>query len=130
LVLPTALVGVVGYLALTAVQILGVGDRIAPAASAVVIGFLARIVALRMGAPQLVVAVPAALILLPGLTIFRSMYVATLDATETMAGAGGMLTAMAIILGAAAGIVLGDHLARPFTRHVGAVERRQRTVRR
>ncbi|NUP74811.1 MAG: threonine/serine exporter family protein, partial [Sinomonas sp.] len=41
LVLPTALVGVVGYLALTAVQILGVGDRIAPAASAVVIGFLA-----------------------------------------------------------------------------------------
>ncbi|WP_136609213.1 threonine/serine exporter family protein [Sinomonas albida] len=130
LVLPTAFVGLVGYLALTGAQALGVGDRIAPAASAVVIGFLARIIALRMGAPQLVVAVPAALILLPGLTIFRSMYVATLDSTQTAAGAGGMLAAMAIILGAAAGVVLGDHLARPFTRSAGGVERRRRTVRR
>ncbi|MDQ4504607.1 threonine/serine exporter family protein [Sinomonas sp. ASV322] len=130
LVVPTALVGVAGYLALTGVQLVGVGDRIAPAASAVVIGFLARIVALRMGAPQLVVAVPAALILLPGLTIFRSMYVATLDAAQITQGAGGMLTAMAIILGAAAGIVLGDNLARPFTRGGAAVERRRRNVRR
>ncbi|WP_334172792.1 threonine/serine ThrE exporter family protein [Sinomonas sp.] len=130
LVIPTALVGVVGYLVLTGVQLIGVGDRVAPAASAVVIGFLARIVALRMGAPQLVVAVPAALILLPGLTIFRSMYVATLDVNQTDAGAGGMLTAMAIILGAAAGIVLGDHLARPFTQKAGSVERRRRWMRR
>ncbi|MEA5454210.1 threonine/serine exporter family protein [Sinomonas sp. JGH33] len=130
LVLPTALVGVAGYLALTGVQQLGVGDRIAPAASAVVIGFLSRIVALRLGAPQLVVAVPAALILLPGLTIFRSMYVATLDAAQITQGAGGMLTAMAIILGAAAGIVLGDNLGRPFTRAGASIERRRRTVRR
>lgn len=130
LVIPTALVGIVGYLALTGAQLLGVGDRISPAVSAVVIGFLARLVALRMGAPQLVVAVPAALILLPGLTIFRSMYVATLDAAQLSAGAGGMLTAMAIILGAAAGIVLGDNLARPFTRSVASVERRRRWMRR
>ena len=93
-------------------------------------GFLARIVALRLGAPQLVVAVPAALILLPGLTIFRSMYVASVDATQIVAGAGGMLTAMAVILGAAGGIVLGDNLARPFTRNVAALERRRRSRRR
>lgn len=130
LVLPTAAVGVVGYLALTGVGLLGVGDRLAPAVSAVVMGFLARIVALRMGAPQLVVAVPAALILLPGLTIFRSMYVATLDAAQITAGAGGMLTAMAIILGAAAGVVLGDNLARPFTRSATSLERRRRARRR
>lgn len=130
LVLPTAAVGVAGYLALTGVELLGVGDRLAPAVSAVVMGFLARIVALRMGAPQLVVAVPAALILLPGLTIFRSMYVATLDAAQITSGAGGMLTAMAIILGAAAGVVLGDNLARPFTRSATSLERRRRARRR
>jgi uncharacterized membrane protein YjjP (DUF1212 family) len=130
LVLPTAAVGVVGYLALTGVGLLGVGDRLAPAASAVVMGFLARIVALRLGAPQLVVAVPAALILLPGLTIFRSMYVATVDASQITAGAGGMLTAMAIILAAAAGVVLGDNLARPFTRSATSLERRRRSRRR
>ncbi|GAB4100594.1 threonine/serine ThrE exporter family protein [Sinomonas halotolerans] len=130
LVLPTAAVGIAGYLALTGVGLLGVGDRIAPAASAIVMGFLARIVALRLGAPQLVVAVPAALILLPGLTIFRSMYIATVDADQIGTGAGGMLTAMAIILGAAAGIVLGDNLARPFTKNVASLERRRRSRRR
>ena len=76
-----------------------------------VIGLLARVVALRMGAPQLVVAVPAALILLPGLTIFRSMYVLTIEESEILLGAGGMLNAGAIVLGVAAGIVLGDTLA-------------------
>ena len=65
------------------------GPRFSPALAAVVIGLLARVVALRMGAPQLVVAVPAALILLPGLTIFRSMYVLTIEESEILLGAGG-----------------------------------------
>jgi uncharacterized membrane protein YjjB (DUF3815 family) len=105
--------------------VLGIGDRFAPAIAAVVIGLLARVVALRMGAPQLVVAVPAALILLPGLTIFRSMYVLTVEESEILAGAGGMLNAGAIVLGTAAGIVLGDVLARPLTRSLASNERRR-----
>ena len=79
LLLPTAAVGVVGYLVLIGGDALGVGPRFSPALAAVIIGLLARVVALRMGAPQLVVAVPAGLILLPGLTIFRSMYVLTIE---------------------------------------------------
>ena len=89
------------------------------------IGLLARVVALKMGAPQLVVAVPAALILLPGLTIFRSMYVLTIEESEILFGAGGMLNAGAIVLGTAAGIVLGDTLARPLTRSLASNERRR-----
>ena len=58
LLLPTAAVGVVGYLVLIGGDALGIGSRFAPALAAVVIGLLARVVALRMGAPQLVVAVP------------------------------------------------------------------------
>jgi uncharacterized membrane protein (UPF0182 family) len=95
------------------------------AIAAVVIGLLARVVALKMGAPQLVVAVPAALILLPGLTIFRSMYVLTIEESEILLGAGGMLNAGAIVLGTAAGIVLGDTLARPLTRSLASNERRR-----
>ncbi|MBT2533151.1 threonine/serine exporter family protein [Arthrobacter sp. ISL-48] len=125
LLVPTAAVGMAGYLVLLGAESLGIGDRFSPALSAIVIGLLARVVALKMGAPQLVVAVPAALILLPGLTIFRSMYVLTIEESEILLGAGGMLNAGAIVLGAAAGIVLGDTLARPLTRSLASNERRR-----
>lgn len=125
LLLPTAAVGVAGYLVLLGASSLGISDRFSPALSAVVIGLLARVVALKMGAPQLVVAVPAALILLPGLTIFRSMYVLSIEESEILLGAGGMLNAGAIVLGAAGGIVLGDTLARPLTRSLASNERRR-----
>ncbi len=125
LLMPTAAVGLVGFFALWAASAVGLGDRLSPAASAVVIGLLARVVALRLGAPQLVVAVPAALILLPGLKIFRSMYVLTVEETDILLGAGGMLNAAAIVLGVAAGIVLGDNLARPLTRNLASNERRR-----
>ncbi|MGO4858164.1 threonine/serine ThrE exporter family protein [Arthrobacter sp. 2MCAF14] len=125
LLLPTAAVGLVGYFVLWGASNLGFGDRLSPAISAVVIGLLARIVALRLGAPQLVVAVPAALILLPGLKIFRSMYVLTVQEADVLLGSGGMLNAGAIVLGVAAGIVLGDNLARPLTKGLASNERRR-----
>jgi uncharacterized membrane protein YjjP (DUF1212 family) len=125
LLLPTAGVGVVGYLVLWGATAFGVGDRFSPALAAVVIGLLGRVVALKMGAPQLVVAVPASLILLPGLTIFRSMYFLTVEESQILDGAGGMLNAAAIVLGVAAGIVLGDTLARPLTRNLASNERRR-----
>jgi uncharacterized membrane protein YjjP (DUF1212 family) len=125
LLLPTAAVGVVGYLVLIACDAFGLGSRFAPALAAVVIGLLARVVALRMGAPQLVVAVPASLVLLPGLAIFRSMYVLTIEETEILIGAAGMLNAGAIVLGVAGGVVLGDTLARPLTRSLASNEPRR-----
>ncbi|MBB6404417.1 threonine/serine exporter ThrE family protein [Arthrobacter sp. AZCC_0090] len=125
LLLPTAAVGLVGYFVLWGASNLGLGDRLSPAISAVVIGLLARMVALRLGAPQLVVAVPAALILLPGLKIFRSMYVLTVQEADILLGSGGMLNAAAIVLGVAAGIVLGDNLARPLTKGLASNERRR-----
>lgn len=70
-------------------------------------------------------AVPAALILLPGLKIFRSMYVLTVQEADVLLGSGGMLNAGAIVLGVAAGIVLGDNLARPLTKGLASNERRR-----
>jgi uncharacterized membrane protein YjjP (DUF1212 family) len=125
LLLPTAAVGLVGYFVLWGASNFGLGDRLAPALAAVIIGLLARMVALKLGAPQLVVAVPAALILLPGLKIFRSMYVLTVQESDILLGSGGMLNAGAIVLGVAAGIVLGDNLARPLTKGLASNERRR-----
>ncbi|MDN4612139.1 threonine/serine exporter family protein [Arthrobacter burdickii] len=125
LVIPTSLVAVAGYLFLITVMTAGVGYRLAPALAAILIGALSRVVALRLGAPQLVVAVPAVLFLYPGLTIFRSMYMLTLDSALVSDGALGLFNALTVVLAIAAGVVLGDNLARPFTRKLSSNERQR-----
>lgn len=125
LLLPTGLVGLVGYAVLVLSEAAGVGDRLSPAVSAVAIGMVARMVALRLGAPQLVVAVPALLFLLPGLSIFSAMYTWTIDPNAALEGAVGIFNALTVILAIAGGIVLGDNLARPFTRKLGSNEKRR-----
>ena len=89
------------------------------------------IVALRMGAPQLVVAVPAMMFMLPGLMVFRGMYQIAIEnsATFMMAGLFQLFNAMIIIMSIAAGIVLGDVIMRPFTSGLQSNER-SRTRRR
>lgn len=125
LLLPTGAAGLAGYLVLVGATAAGLGDRLAPAVSAVALGMVARMVALRMGAPQLVVAVPAVLFLLPGLSIFRAMYTWTVDPNAALDGAVGIFNALTVILAVAGGTVLGDNLARPFTRKLGSNEKRR-----
>ncbi|GAA1115916.1 threonine/serine ThrE exporter family protein [Citricoccus alkalitolerans] len=125
LLLPTAVVSLAGYAVYVGAEFIGVGSRLTPAIAAVAIGALGRYVALRMGAPQLVVAVPGILFLLPGLTIFRSMYKIAMDTGEMMEGVIGLFNAATIIMAIAAGVVLGDTIARPFTTAFQANERRR-----
>ncbi|MEG9246966.1 threonine/serine exporter family protein [Arthrobacter sp. Soc17.1.1.1] len=125
LVLPTSLVAVAGYLLMISAMAAGAGYRLAPALAAILIGALSRVVALRLGAPQLVVAVPAVLFLYPGLTIFRSMYVLTTDSGVASDGVFGLFNALTIVLAVAAGVVLGDNLARPFTRKLSSDDRQR-----
>ncbi|WP_309081250.1 threonine/serine exporter family protein [Zhihengliuella sp.] len=125
LLLPTAAVSVLGYLTMLLVQQLGIGARLAPAAAAVVIGAAGRWVALRMEAPQMVVAVPAMMFLLPGLMIFRAMYGITVDSGDLVLGITQIMNAFGIILSIAAGIVLGDTIARPLTKGWNSHERRR-----
>ena len=125
MLLPTAAVGLAGLLIYDFVLWAGIGDRIAPAVGAVVIGFLGRIVGLRMGSPQLVVAVPAVLFLLPGLSVFRSIYELTVNAEAPFNGILGLFGALTVILAIAGGAVLGDNLARPFTKGLGSNESRR-----
>ncbi|WP_313821926.1 threonine/serine exporter family protein [Citricoccus sp.] len=125
LLLPTAVVSLTGYAVYVGAEFIGVGSRLTPAIAAVAIGALGRYVALRMGAPQLVVAVPGILFLLPGLTIFRSMYKIAMDTGQMMEGVIGLFNAAVVIMAIAAGVVLGDTIARPFTTAFQANERRR-----
>ena len=125
LLLPTGIVAMLGFFVFTVALNVGVGERLAPAMAAVAIGFVSRIVALRLRSPQLVVAVPAVLYLLPGLLIFRSMYVFTVESTESLNGPLGIFNALTVILAISGGVVLGDNLANPVTRNLGANERRR-----
>ncbi|MDN5755306.1 MAG: threonine/serine exporter family protein [Micrococcaceae bacterium] len=128
LLLPTAGVALTGYLAYLLAQSVGVGDRMAPAVAAIVVGGVGRWVAMKMTAPQLVVAVPAVTFLLPGLTIFRAMYGITIDAGDMSVGLLQMFNAFAIIVAIAGGVVLGDTVARPFTK--GWITHERRRIRR
>ncbi|MCQ2001362.1 threonine/serine exporter family protein [Arthrobacter zhaoxinii] len=126
LVLPTVLIGVAGFLVYQAAEAGGMGPRLTPAVSAIFIGMVARIVALRMGAPQLIVAVPAILFLFPGLAIFRSMYGLSIGTDEMYQGVVGLFDALTVILAISGGVVLGDNLGRPFTRNLNGNDRRNR----
>ncbi|MBW4095292.1 MAG: threonine/serine exporter family protein [Acidobacteria bacterium] len=125
LLLVTGVIGTVSYAVVLAATALGLGDRLAPALAAVVAGMLARIVALRMGAPQLVVAVPAILFLLTGLSIFRAMFVITITPDDTMNGVVGLFNAFVVIMAVAAGTVLGDNMGRPFTKGLTTMDKRR-----
>ncbi len=125
LLLPTAVVALIGYLVFYGGMELGLGGRFAPAVAAVVVGILARVIALRLGAPQLVVAVPSIIFLLVGLSIFRAMFVLTLTPEDSVTGTVGIFNALVVILAVAAGVVLGDNMARPFTRSNTVRDRRR-----
>ncbi|MDO5493408.1 MAG: threonine/serine exporter family protein [Nesterenkonia sp.] len=148
ILVPIGAVSALGFCAFYAAELTGLGERVTPVVGGVVVGALGRLVALRMRAPQLVVAVPAMMFMLPGLMVFRGMYsVAMRTETDVLAGLPvgmresaeiltqvpiGMLTgltdlfnAMIIILGIAAGIVLGDVMMRPFTSALQSHERRR-----
>lgn len=115
----------VGYLFYAGAVDIGLGPSIAPAAAAVAVGFCARVVALSLGAPQLVVAVPASLFLLPGLMLFRAMYEIGSNVDMMSNGVLVLLQATVIILATAIGLVLGDSLARPLTAGLKSNERRR-----
>jgi uncharacterized membrane protein YjjP (DUF1212 family)/uncharacterized membrane protein YjjB (DUF3815 family) len=133
LVLPTAALAVAAsgvYAGLT--RLFDVGAVTATGLSAVALGLVGRLVALRLGAPAMVVVVPASFGLLPGLTIFRGLYeLVGQNATEIgtlsfQAGVATLLGAAGVLLAIATGAILGEIVASPWDRRVARVRRRVR----
>lgn len=116
LILPSAAVGLVGYLSSLALQHLGVGDIITSLLSAAVVAFLARPLALRMGAPPIAIIIPGIFPLLAGLAIFSGAYqLVQPEETVSLATAATNLSA-AVVVNAALGVgaVFGNFLAQPL----------------
>ena len=128
LLLPTVLIAMGGYVLQMLLGGIGLGERATPAVAATAIGFAARFVASKLKAPQLVIAAPAVMFMLPGLMIFRSMYSIVMDTQDMALGMSNMFNAFAIMLSLAGGVVLGDTLCRPLI--AGAKRERGRIRRR
>ena len=127
LLLPTAGIAVGGYLIQLLCEYIGLGVRATPAVVATVIGFAARFAADKLHSPQLVIAAPAVMFLLPGLMIFRAMYSIVFDSSDMSSGLVEMFNAFAIMLSIAGGVVFGDTLCRPLT---SSARRERRLIRR
>jgi uncharacterized membrane protein YjjP (DUF1212 family)/uncharacterized membrane protein YjjB (DUF3815 family) len=121
LVLPAGLLCGAGVgLSLVVSLVPGLGALTAAGLASIALGFAGRLVALRMGAPAMVLVVPASYGLLPGLAIFRGLYEMVTHASAdagSLSLQGGITTllgAFAVLLAIATGTTLGDFLGAPF----------------
>ncbi|UYQ78112.1 threonine/serine exporter family protein [Glutamicibacter sp. JL.03c] len=126
LLLPTVGIAVGGYLIQMLAEGIGLGERAVPAIVATVIGFAARFASDKLRTPQLVLAAPAVMFLLPGLMIFRAMYGIVINVDDMATGLVEMFNAMAIMLSIAGGVVFGETLCRPLTSNARRERRRIR----
>ena len=111
--------GAAGYGAL---QLLDAGAITASGGAAIAVGFAGGLVARRLRMPPLIVAVSGMVPLLPGLTTYRALY--ELAVAKTTNGLPTLMTAAAIALALAAGVVLGEYLAQPVRTGLGRLERK------
>jgi len=133
LVLPAGLLAAVAVaVSLGVGRVDGFGSLAASGLAALVLGCAGRLVALRLGAPAMVLVVPGSYSLLPGLAIFRGLYQmvngsgADAGTLSLQGGITTLLGAMAVLLAIAAGSVLGDFLASPFDHRIVQKRRARR----
>jgi uncharacterized membrane protein YjjP (DUF1212 family) len=115
-----ALVGALGQGVLLAVDSSAVGRTWGSAAAAVTIGAVCYLVADRFRVPPLVVVVPAIVPLLPGLDIYRGLALLAEGTDGVLQLASALGTALAL----AAGVILGQYLARPLKREAHRLQGR------
>ena len=115
-ILPAAVVGLASFITMMSLSLLGMDNVLASLLSATVAGFLARPLALRLGAPAIVLTIPAIYTLLQGLSIFTAVYriVAETETTTFAEGLSALFTAILANAALAVGAVLGSYLARPL----------------
>lgn len=107
-----AAAGGLAWATFTVARDAGAGPAVASAAAAVVIGFCGEALTERLRIPPLLVAVCGIVPLLPGLTIYRGLFAVVVDG-DVPTGLTTLAGALAIGLGLAAGVTLGEYLATP-----------------
>jgi uncharacterized membrane protein YjjB (DUF3815 family) len=120
---PIAMLGVVAEGVFSLVRDREFGIAWASAAAAVVIGLVAYAVAGRVRVPPLVVVVPAVVPLLPGLSIYRGLSLLS-EGYSSSFGILSIMTAAAIAIALASGVIFGEYLAQPLKREARRLEGR------
>lgn len=115
-----ALVGGLGQAVLLSVNSTAVGRTWGSAVAAVVIGAVCHLAAGRFRVPPLVVVVPAIVSLLPGHEVYRGLALLAQGSDGVLELASALATALAL----AAGVILGQYVARPIKREADRLERR------
>lgn len=110
LALPAGAIAAVSYVIFSDLEI---GTGTAAFGAAIIVGFFAGTVGSYANASPLVVSICGVTPLLPGLAIYAAMF-SLVESDNILDGAGGMIGAIGIGLALAAGVTLGEILARPF----------------
>ncbi|GAA4089930.1 threonine/serine exporter ThrE family protein [Nocardioides kongjuensis] len=123
--LPVGVLGGLGIAATEAMSEAGAGRTFAVGLSAFVIGLFGYTVGRRFRVPPLVVVVSAVVPLLPGLSIYRGLFLLGEDGGQQAAqGLLAMVTAASVAIALASGVILGEYVAQPVMREARRVEAR------
>lgn len=94
------------------------------AVAAFFVGLVSYGISARLKVPPLVVVVPAIVPMLPGLSIYRGLSLLTEGPAATSEGLLAIITAAAVALALAAGVILGEYVAQPLQREARRLESR------
>lgn len=123
-VLPIALITAMAAGISQAITAAGVGRAAAAGAAAFFIGLVAYAVAGRVRVPPLVVAVPAIVPFLPGLSIYRGLTFLADGGFFVSQGILALMTAISVAIALASGVILGEYVAQPLKREARKLESR------
>ncbi|MBS2936633.1 threonine/serine exporter family protein [Nocardioides sp. J2M5] len=123
-VLPVASITAFAALVSQVVTVAGFGRAAAAGAAAFFIGLVAYAVAGRVRVPPLVVAVPAIMPFLPGLSIYRGLTFLAEGGSFVSQGILALMTAISVAIALASGVILGEYVAQPVKREARKLENR------
>ncbi len=123
-VIPIGLITGVAALISQTVEVNGFGRAAAAGVAAFFIGLVAFAVAGRVRVPPLVVAVPAIVPFLPGLSIYRGLTWLADGGYLVSQGILALITAISVAIALASGVILGEYVAQPLKREARRLERR------
>ena len=123
-VLPIAAITAGAALINQTIEASGFGRASAAGAAAFFVGLVAYAVAGRVRVPPLVVAVPAIVPFLPGLSIYRGLTWLADGGFLVSQGILALMTAMSVAIALASGVILGEYVAQPVRREARKLESR------
>ena len=123
-VLPIAVTTAMAALVSQAVELNGFGRVAGAGMAAFFIGLVAYAVAGRVRVPPLVVAVPAIVPFLPGLSIYRGLTFLADGGYFVSQGILALMTAISVAIALASGVILGEYVAQPLKREARKLESR------